>query len=98
MVFVRLLLTVMVALKLMVQFAPAASVPPLKVKVLVPDVPVIVAPGPQLPTAEGVNSGGLAMIIPTGIVSVKVMPVKTAAAFGFLSVIFKVDTAPPYTN
>ena len=98
MVFVRLPFTVMVTLRLSVHSSPASKAPPLKEKVLVPGVPVIVAPGPQSPTAEGVKSGGSAIIIPAGILSTKVISVNTADVLGLRNSIFNVDTAPPYTN
>src|SRR6266540_1543766 len=68
-IFVRLPLTVMVTLRVSVQVPFAGRLPPLKDMVLVPGFPVSVPP--QVPVEK---LGGFAMIIPGGIVSVKVIP------------------------
>ncbi len=92
MVLVRLLLTVMVALSVRVQFAAEARLPPLKVNVLVSGTPVKVPP--QVPTLK---LGGLAMIIPAGMVSVKEMPLK-GVFWGLFKRTLKMEEDPPNTE
>ena len=65
-VFVRLPFTVMVALRVRVHVDDAGSTPPEKVNTFDSTVPVSVPP--QVPVLK---LGGLAMIMPTGMVSVK---------------------------
>lgn len=71
MTFVKLPLTVMVALRVRVQLPKAGRLPPLKEKDVVPETPLS-AP-PQVPTLK---FSGLARIIPVGMLSVKAIPVR----------------------
>lgn len=89
--FVRLPLTVIVALRVSVQLVEAAREPPLKEKEVEPGVPVRVPP--QAPVFK---LGGFAMIIPAGMLSVNAMPVR-AALFGLTNWTLKVDAEPPKT-
>jgi hypothetical protein len=90
-VFVRLPLTVMVAFRVMVQEVAAGRTPFAKMKVLLPAVPVSVPP--QVPVFK---LGGLAMIMPTGMLSVKVIPFR-AELLGLIRRMLRTEDAPPKT-
>src|ERR1051326_843266 len=91
MIFVRLPLTVMVALRVNVQVPDAGRLPPLNEKELVPGTPLSVPP--QVPTSK---FRGLARIIPLGMLSVNAMPVN-ATVPGLINWILMVEAAPPKT-
>ena len=90
-IFVRLPLTVIVALRVNVQVPDAGRLPPLNEKELIPETPVSVPP--QVPTLK---FSGLARIIPLGILSVNAMPVN-ATVPGLINWILIVEAAPPKT-
>ena len=89
--FVRLPLTLIVTLKVSVHRFLAANLPPLKVKADSPEMPVKVPP--HVPTEK---LGGLAMTIPVGILSVKLISDKSAS-FGLIKSMLMVDDEPPKT-
>ena len=91
MVLVRFPFVTMVTLRVMVQVVAADSDPPLKVTVLSPTTPDKVPP--QVPVLK---LGGLAMIIPAGIVSVNPIPVRGALS-GLRSSMLIVEAEPPNT-
>src|SRR5512134_96009 len=91
MIFVRLPLTVIVALRVKVQVPNAGRLPPLNEKELAPETPLRVPP--QVPTLK---FRGLARIIPLGILSVNAMPVR-ATVPGLINWILIVEEAPPKT-
>jgi len=91
MVLVRFPFVTMVTLMVMVQVVAADSDPPLKVMVLSPTAPDKVPP--QVPVLK---LGGLAMIIPAGIVSVNSIPVRGALS-GLRSSMLMVEAEPPNT-
>ena len=92
MAFVRSPFTVVVALRVRVQVALAARLPPLNENVLAPETPVSVPP--QLSVFR---LAGVAMIMPAGMASVKAIPVRRAL-LGLVSWTLRVDTEPPYTS
>ena len=94
-VLVRLPLTVMVVLRVNVQFPAADRLPPLNENVPAPGAPVSVPP--HVPTFR---LAGLAIIIPARgrvILSVKAIPVK-GVLLGFVNSTLNVDDAPPVTE
>lgn len=90
-VFVRLPFTVMVALRVNVQFPKGGRLPPLNEKELVPGVPLSVPP--QVPTLKFT---GLARIMPLGILSVKAIPVSVRPP-GLIKSILIFEAEPPKT-
>lgn len=91
MVFVRFPLTVMVAFKVRVQEDAAGNTPPENTNVPLPTTPV------SVPLQEPVlKLGGLAMIMPAGILSVKVIPL-SAELLGFINCTLRTEEAPPKT-
>lgn len=90
-VFVRLPFTVMVALRVRVHVDDAGSTPPEKVNTFDSTVPVSVPP--QVPVLK---LGGLAMIMPTGMVSVNWMPL-SAELLGLINCTLRTEDAPPKT-
>lgn len=91
MIFVRLPLTIIVALRVNVQVPDAGRLPPLNEKELAPGTPLSVPP--QVPTLK---FRGLARIIPLGILSVNAIPV-SATVPGLINWILIVEEAPPKT-
>lgn len=91
MTFVRLPLTVMVALRVNVQLPDAGRLPPLNEKELDPETPLSVPP--QVPTLK---LRGLARIIPFGMLSVKAIPVSVTVP-GLINWILIVEAEPPKT-
>jgi hypothetical protein len=91
MIFVRLPLTVIVALRVKVQVPKAGMLPPLNENELAPETPVRVPP--HVPTLK---FSGLARIMPLGMLSVNAMPVR-ATAPGLINWILIVEAAPPKT-
>lgn len=89
--FVRLPFTFMVVLSVSVQRLEGFNTPPLKVKVRSPGTAVKVPP--QVPVDR---FGGLAINMPSGIVSVKPTPVKTVL-FGLTNCTLIMDEEPPNT-
>ena len=88
---VRLPFTVVVMLRLKVQDAPAARLPPLNEKLPAPGLPVSVPP--QVPKLK---AGGLEMIMPNGMLSENTIPLKGAPLL-FLSSTLSVEADPPDT-
>ena len=94
-VLVRLPLTVMVVLRVNVQFPAAGRLPPLNENVLAPGTPMIVPP--HVPTFR---LDGLAIMIPasgSAILSVKAIPVR-GVLLGFVNTTLNVEDAPPVTE
>src|ERR1041384_5076543 len=91
MIFVRLPLTIFVALRVNVQVPDEGRLPPLKEKELPPGTPFSVPP--QVPTLK---FRGFARIIPLGMLSVNAMPV-SATVPGLINWMLIVDAAPPKT-
>ena len=92
MVLVKLPFTFMVTRKLITQLLLGGSSPSLKVNESEPETPVSFAFGPH--NGPGFKSAGVAMIMPAGRKSVKVIPVR-GELFGFEIVTLNVDAAPP---
>ena len=91
MIFVRLPLTVIVALRVKVQVPDAGRLPALNEKELAPETPLRVPP--QVPTLK---FSGLARIIPFGMLSVNAMPVSGTVP-GLINWILIVEAEPPKT-
>ena len=91
MIFVRLPLTVIVALRVRVQVPDAGRLPPLNENELAPETPLRVPP--HVPTLK---FSGLARIIPFGMLSVNAMPV-SATVPGLINWILIVEAEPPKT-
>lgn len=91
MIFVRLPLTIIVALRVNVQVPDAGRLPPLNEKELAPGDPSSVPP--QVPTLK---FRGLARIMPLGMLSVNAMPV-SATVPGLINRMLIVEEAPPKT-
>ena len=91
MIFVRLPLTIIVALRVNVQVPVPERLPPLKEKEPAPGTPLSVPP--HVPTLK---FRGLARIMPVGMVSVKAMPVR-ATVPELINWMLIVEAAPPKT-
>lgn len=91
MLFVRLPLTVMVTLRVNVQFAKAGRLPPLNENDPAPVVALIEPP--QVPTF---GFAGVAMIMPFGILSVNAIP-ESATLLGLINFTLMVEAEPPKT-
>ena len=90
-IFVRLPLTIIVALRVNVQVPDAARLPSLNENELPPGTPLSVPP--QVPTLK---FRGFARIIPLGILSVNAIPV-SAIVPGLINWMLIVEAAPPKT-